>query len=397
MQRILLPPIALLLIASLACALSLPDTQPQATATGGAAATLTPAAVSTLANDAQEVEVIRTLPGELELVYKKVNPGVVNILVFHPEGAGSALPLGQGSGFVIDHEGHIVTNQHVVSGAGQIEVDFPSGLKAYAELIGVDPDSDLAVIKVDVPAEHLTPLPLGDSDQAQVGEFVIAIGNPFGLSSTMTVGVISAKGRTLDSERLSPGGQPFTAGDIIQTDAAINPGNSGGPLINLEGQVIGVNRAIRTDSSSASGDPVNSGIGFAVPVNIVRRVVPVLIEKGEFIYPFLGVSSLSDDIWNLPTLELLNLPPDAEGAYVTCVTPGGPADQGGVQGAGPCSSTTLAPGGDLIVAIDGEQVRDFSDLLSYLINHTSPGDTVTLTVLREGELLDLSVVLGGRE
>lgn len=397
MNRRLVVAFSFTLLASLACSLSFLDQLQPAQQNQAPLATLTSAPVPTLSAETGEVEVLASVPQELEILYQQVNPGVVSIIVYHPDGIDVAGPLGQGSGFVIDQQGHIVTNQHVVAGSGEIEVDFPSGLKAFATLVGTDPDSDLAVLRVDVPAEHLTPLPLGDSDLAQVGEFVVAIGNPFGLSSTMTVGVISAKGRTLQSERLAPGGAPFTAGDIIQTDAAINPGNSGGPLIDMQGRVIGVNRAIRTDSSSPAGDPVNSGIGFAVPVNIVRRVVPVLIEEGEFVYPFLGISSLSDDIWNLQTLEILGLPPDAEGAYVTCVTPGGPADEAGIQGAGPCATTTLEPGGDLIIGIEGQLVRDFSGLLSYLINHSSPGDTITLTVLRDGQQVDIDVTLGGRE
>jgi S1-C subfamily serine protease len=335
-------------------------------------------------------------PGSLSELYQKVNGGVVSILIFPAGGATDSLPLAQGSGFVIDTDGHIVTNQHVVSDGGDIEVDFPSGEKAYATLVGTDPDSDLAVLKVDVPAGTLTPLPLGDSDQVLVGDTVIAIGNPFGLSGTMTVGVVSAVGRTLESEHAAPGGTPFTAGDIIQTDAAINPGNSGGPLIDQQGDVIGVNRAIRTDSTNAAGSPLNSGIGFAVPINIVRRVVPVLINSGHYDYPYVGIQSLDDQLWTLKTLDALGLPSDATGAYVTCVTPGGPADQGGVKGAGDCQQVGLTPGGDLITAIDGQPVRQFSDLLSYLINKTSPGDQVTLTVQRDGQTKEIPVTLQPR-
>jgi 2-alkenal reductase len=332
----------------------------------------------------------------LASLYQNANPGVVNIITFPANTAAGSLPLGQGSGFVIDTDGYIVTNQHVVADAGDIEVDFSSGLKAWAELVGTDPDSDLAVLKVDLPADQLSPLPLGDSNQVQVGDYVVAIGNPFGLSSTMTVGIVSAVGRTLDSERAAPTGGAFTAGDIIQTDAAINPGNSGGPLINLQGEVIGINRAIRTESTTATGSPSNSGIGFAVPVNIVRRVVPALIEQGEYLYPFLGVSSLSEDAWNLKTVEALDLPANATGAYVTCVTPNGPADEAGMIGAAGCDELGLQAGGDLITAIEGQSVRAFSDLLSYLINNTRPGDTVTLTVLRDGETLQIDVTLEAR-
>ncbi len=215
----------------------------------------------------------------LTTLYEKVNPGIVSIQVLSQ--AGSSL----GSGFVLDKAGYIVTNFHVVEGARDLEVDFPSGMKIRGEVVGTDLDSDLAVIKVNAPEESLFPLPLGDSNQLKIGQSVIAIGNPFGLTGTMTLGIVSARGRTLDSLRQSLEGGNFVAGGIIQTDAAINPGNSGGPLLNLYGEVIGINRAIRTDNSNASGEPTNSGIGFAIPINIVKRVAPVLIEKGSYDYP----------------------------------------------------------------------------------------------------------------
>jgi len=306
------------------------------------------------------------------------------------------MPVGQGTGFVIDRQGHIVTNQHVVADAEKIEVDFPSGLRAWAEVLGTDLDSDLAVLKVDVPADQLVALPLGDSDQVQVGEMVIAIGNPFGLSGTMTSGIVSAIGRTLDSERAAPGGQPFSSGDIIQTDAAINPGNSGGPLLNLRGEVIGVNRAIRTESFTVSGDAASSGVGFAIPINIIKRVVPALIETGRYDYPYLGISSLSQTSLNLNTLERINLPPDTVGIYVTCVTPGGPADKAGLRGAGACNEGGLRPGGDLIVAIDGRPLTTFNDLISYLVSSTQVGQTIVVTVEREGERVDLTLTVGPR-
>jgi 2-alkenal reductase len=284
----------------------------------------------------------------------------------------------------------------VVADAETIEVDFPSGVRAWAKVLGADLDSDLAVLKVNVPAEQLSPLPLGDSDLVRVGETVFAIGNPFGLSGTMTSGIVSAIGRTLDSERASPGGQPFTSGDIIQTDAAINPGNSGGPLINLRGEVIGVNRAIRTESYTVSGDAANSGVGFAIPVNIIRRVVPSLIETGTYDYPYLGISSLSESTLNLNTLEQLDLPADTVGIYVTCVTDGGPADQAGLRGAGSCESSGLLPGGDLIVAIDGHPVETFNDLISYLVSSTHVGQQIVVTAVRGGQRTDLTLTVAAR-
>jgi 2-alkenal reductase len=281
----------------------------------------------------------------------------------------------------------------VVEGATQVEVDFTSGYKIYGTVIGTDLDSDLAVVKVNAPASELHPLPLGDSDTLSVGQTVIAIGNPFGLSGTMTTGIISALGRTLNSQRDAPGGGFFTAGDIIQTDAAINPGNSGGPLFNLNGEVIGVNRAIRTTNYSDTGEPVNSGIGFAIAINIIKRVTPVLIENGKYDYPYLGISSI--DELSLPQIEALGLK-SFTGAYVTTVTPNSPADQAGIRAGEEISSAGLPAGGDLIIAIDGRTIQRFDDLLRYLINNKSPGEDVILTVLREEEQVDVTITLGKR-
>ncbi|MBN1264875.1 MAG: trypsin-like peptidase domain-containing protein [Anaerolineales bacterium] len=331
-------------------------------------------------------------------LYAAVSPGVVTIKTFADMDGSidTTLELGQGSGFVIDREGHIVTNQHVIEGSEEIEVDFPSGLRVWAELIGVDLDSDLAVLKVDVPADELNPLSLGDSSLVQVGQAVIAIGNPFGLDGSMTTGIISAIGRTLDSQRASPGGQPFTAGDLIQTDAAINPGNSGGPLLNTSGEVIGVSRAIATEIFSTSGSAVNSGVGFAIPINILKKVLSSLIEEGSHAYPYLGISSLSAQSWNLKVLEQIGLPADASGAYVTCVTPGGPADRAGVIGAGSCSAASLLPGGDLITALNDHPVYEFNDLLAYLITETNVGDTITIHALRDGTEVEILLTLEAR-
>ncbi len=354
-------------------------------------------AIPTWAASAGEILELPALEG-FAAHYEALSPGVVAILTYSELGAphDGQIPTGQGTGFVIDTEGHILTNHHVIDGAKEIEIDFPQGIKAWAELLGKDPDSDLAVLKVDLPGLQLVPLPLGDSDSVRVGDPVAAIGSPFGLAGTMTVGIVSALGRTLDSERPAPGGSAFSAGDIIQTDAAINPGNSGGPLLNQRGQVIGVNRAIRTENFTVSGDAANSGVGFAIPINIVKRVVPLLIQDGSYRYPYLGISSLSSDRWTLPILEQLDLPPDASGAYVTCVTPGGPAEKAGLRGASSCDSEGLAPGGDLLVAIDGRSIADFNDLISYLVQHTSVGQEVIVTVLRDGKEVDLPVTIGPR-
>ncbi len=322
-------------------------------------------------------------------LFSKVNPGVVAIKTITNQGG--AL----GSGFVFDNAGHVVTNYHVVEGANQLEVDFPSGYKAMGKVVGTDLDSDIAVIKVDAPAQDLQPLALGDSEQLHVGQFVVAIGNPFGLNSSMTYGIISALGRALDSMRQAQDGSgTFSAGGLIQTDAAINPGNSGGPLFNLNGEVIGINRAIRTDASNTTGEPINSGIGFAVPSNIIKRVVPVLIEKGKYDYPYLGISSIDD--LPLDHVQELGLK-SYNGAYITSVMPGGPADKAGLQaGTQDTQTNGLKAGGDLIVGIDGTPIKTFDEMLSYLVVNKSPGDTVTLTILRGDQKLDVPVILGAR-
>lgn len=307
-------------------------------------------------------------------IYERVSPGVVSIQTK------DELSAGQGSGFVIDKDGHIVTNFHVVHGATDIEVAFPSGLIAKGEIVGEDADSDLAVVKVDAPPDELFPLSLGDSEQLRVGQLVVAIGNPFGLSGTMTTGIISGLGRIEESLNESPTGQLFTAGDLIQTDAAINPGNSGGPLLNLDGEVIGVNRSIRTFNVNAADEPVNSGIGFAISVNIVKRVAPALIADGAYDYPYLGLGSIELTLESAQQLGLDR----AIGVWVVNVVEGGPSDSAGI----------LVD--DVIVSIDGRELRNFGDLISYLFNYTSPGDTVSLGVVRGGEMLQLELVIGAR-
>ena len=314
-------------------------------------------------------------------LYDQANEGVVAIISYAGEIQGFDVALGSGSGFVYDDQGHIVTNYHVVEGATKLEVSFPSGIKTSAEVVGTDTDSDLAVLKVDLPAEELNPLTLGDSDLLRVGQLVVAIGNPFGLNGTMTTGIVSSLGRSLDSLNASSSGQPFAAGDLIQTDAAINPGNSGGPLLNLDGEVVGLNRAIRTYNTNENSDPVNSGIGFAVSVNIIKRVVPSLIADGSYAYPYLGISSYSD----IPMSEAERVGLDkALGAMVTAVVPDGPADQAGIQV------------DDVILAIDGHEVLTFSDMIGYLFTTASPGDVVEMGVWRNGEKLTIDFTLGSR-
>lgn len=321
-------------------------------------------------------------------IYEQSNPGVVAIQILSETGNGL------GSGFVIDEDGHIITNFHVIDGVSDLEVDFPSGFKTRGDVVGTDPDSDIAVIKVDVPPEELHPLPLGDSAEIKVGQTVVAIGSPFRFNGTMTTGIVSSLGRTLDSIRTAPGGSFFTAGDIIQTDAAINPGNSGGPLLNLNGEVVGVNRAIETFNINSQDEPLNSGIGFAIAINIVKRVVPSLISEGSYDYPYLGISSLNEI--NLLQQEALGLP-QSNGAYVSSVTPDSPAEQAGLRGGtDPTEFRNIFSGGDLIIAIDSLPVRTFSDLLSYLIQEKSPGDTIILTIIRDEREIDIDLILGKR-
>jgi S1-C subfamily serine protease len=367
-----------LLISTLACQLS-PTLSTQKTAPSLApTAIVQPAPLSPGGNE-QGVD--------LTALYERINPGVVSIQVITAEGGS------QGSGFVFDKDGHIVTNLHVVDGATQIEVDFSYDLKVYGKLVGTDSDSDIAVIKVSVPAEQLYPLAMGSAAALKVGQTVVAIGNPFGLSGTMTLGIVSAKDRTLDSLREAPSGGFFSSGAVIQTDAAINPGNSGGPLLNLNGEVIGVNRAIRTDSTNTSGEPLNSGISFAVNGDIVKRVVPVLIKSGKYDYPYLGISSMPDI--SLVAKDALKLP-QASGAYVTEVRPNSPAAKAGIVAAGADSNGQVGAGGDLIIAIDGQPVRVFGDMLTYLMTQKSPGDSVVFTLLRQGQKKEVTVVLGKR-
>jgi 2-alkenal reductase len=321
-------------------------------------------------------------------VYEKVNPGVVSIRGIN--GSDNSL----GSGFVVDRDGHIVTNYHVIEDADQLEVAFPSGQKTRAEVLGTDLDSDIAVIKVELDPEDLYPLILSDSDLVRVGQTVVAIGNPFGFHGTMTVGIVSGLGRSMESLHDAPGGGVFSAGDIIQTDAAINPGNSGGPLINLNGEVVGVNRAIYTGNFSSSGDPVSSGIGFAISINIVKRVLPVLISEGEYAYPYVGISSIND--LSLLQQEALNLT-RATGVYVNRITAGSPAESAGlISGSSSTAYPDLRAGGDLIIAIDGYEVLTFADFIGYIIKNKNPGDQIQMTVVRDGEIIEIMLTLGER-
>ena len=340
----------------------------------------TPTATSTVLPPVSQSGTSGDEEARLIAIYLAVNPGVVTIQT------SNAL----GSGWVYSSDGYIVTNQHVVESETQVEVDFVSGYKTYGTVVGTDPNSDLAVIKVDVPAEELHPLSLGDSDLLQVGQTVVAIGDPLTLNGTMTAGIVSALGRSEDSNAPTSGGGYFAAGDFIETDALLNHGNSGGPLLNLDGQVVGVNRSIQLDPTTG----VSSGLGYAISVNIVKRVVPELIEKGKFDYPYLGLSTY--DNFPLSVIQELGLQ-STTGAYITAVSPGGPAEQAGlVAGTQPTSIQGLYAGGDLIIAVDGQPAKVFADALRYIVLHKSPGDTITLTILRGDQQMDIPLTLGTR-
>ena len=382
------------------------------------AATPTPAPVQLPAEHKDALALAQAQQEALADLYDQVSPSVVNIKVTiaHPDvsggeglpGGGSPFSLpgmpgmpgqqgelppmrGEGSGWVYDTEGHIVTNNHVVEDADDIIVTFHDGRWAKGELVAADPQADLAVIKVDPPkGMELKPLPLAEPDSLRVGYSVIAIGAPFGLEETLTTGVVSAIGRSLPVGLDQMGGPHYSLPDVIQTDAAINPGNSGGPLLDLTGRVVGVNFAIESPVRGSSG------IGFAIPVSIVQRVVPALIQDGEYHYAYLGIRGQSVT----PELaEALGLPENVLGAYVDEVMPGGPADKAGVKGGSQVvdeNGIELHKGGDIIIAIDGEPVRQFNDLVSYLVTKAAPGQEVTLTVLRDGKEKDLKVTLGER-
>lgn len=297
---------------------------------------------------------------------------------------------GEGSGFVYDVEGHIVTNNHVVDGATTVRVTFYDDVSVPAEVVGVDPDSDLAVVKVDPKGLKLVPLRLGDSRSLKVGQRVIAIGNPFGLNNTMTTGIVSALGRSIPAGSSLLATNRFNIPDVIQTDAAINPGNSGGPLLNANGEVIGVNAAIESTSQSWAG------IGFSIPSAIVKNVVPMLIEGKDVTHPWLGISGTT----LTPQInDAMDMDADQRGVLVVEVTQDSPADDANLRGSDrrlEVEGLPLQVGGDVIVGIDDTQVNKFDDLLLYLTYNTTVGQDVSLTVLRDGKEQEVTVTLADR-
>ncbi len=340
-----------------------------------------------LPNTAQTETVLgKTSTADLSLpdLFKKVENSIVQITVRVDNagllGSGEAL----GSGFMYDTDGHIITNNHVVEGANKVTVTFLDGAAYKADIVGTDPYSDLAVIKVDVPKEKQNPLPLGDSSKLEVGQQVAAIGNPFGLSGSMTSGIVSQLGRLLPSEQ---GG--FSIPDVIQTDAAINPGNSGGPLLNLRGEVIGVNSAVQSQTGEFSG------VGLAIPSNTVKKVVPVLIKDGKYKHPWLGISS-TDVVPEIAQRLGLN---QTKGVLVIDVVAGSPADKAGIRGGSKqvtIDDKEIRIGGDVILSIDNTSVRKIDNILIYLDREKSVGDEVTLSIIRDHTPMQIKVVLGER-
>jgi serine protease Do len=406
---------ALLIAALLALSSCSLPALPAVQAASQAAPTAVPTAAPVVVSSSDSPGAVAALEGALELIYTRVNPSVVNVQVSQTAAAGSpAIPdvpgspfqfpapqgpqpqQGLGSGFVWDKEGHIVTNNHVVDGADRIRVTLYDGTTVPATLVGADPDSDLAVVQVDLPADQLQPVQVADSTQVKVGELVVAIGNPFGLEGTMTLGIVSALGRSLPAESATTQGPTYTIPDVIQTDAPINPGNSGGVLVDDQGRVIGVTAAIESPVRA------NAGIGFAIPSAIVQKVVPVLIQDGRYDHPYIGISgtSLTPELAGAMDLES-----GQRGVLVVDVTPGSPAEEAGLRGSDrqvDIEGQQARVGGDVIVAIDGspdgdrQAVKEFDDLVTYLARHTEVDQTITLTILRDGNEQTLDLTLAAR-
>lgn len=351
----------------------------------------------------QQQQVLSVGP-PLNAIFKKAENSVVQITSrlpiprSLPPGTQPQPPLtALGSGFISDTQGHIITNSHVIDGAQTADVTFVDGNRFTAKVVGNDVFSDIAVLKIVSNSSEQTkqqqdalssikPLPIGNSSSVEVGDQVIAIGNPFGLSDTMTTGIVSGISRVLPAA----GGIGFSIPNAIQTDAPINPGNSGGPLLNIRGQVIGISTAI------LSGTGGFSGIGFAVPSNTITKVVPTLIENGTYPHAFLGLSVAtltSDIVQNVTGLEAA--PPNLRGIYVDTITKGGPADKAGIHGT-TTDQYSKKHVGDIIMAIDGRQVLRSDDLITYLDQQKSVGDTVTFTVYRNGHTMDLKATLAAR-
>ena len=314
-------------------------------------------------------------------IFEKSETGVVRVNVQRNESADTA--NGVGSGFVFDKMGHIITNAHVVNGANKVVITFLDGRSYNAEIIGVDEFTDIATVKVNADLELLHPLSLGDSSNLKVGEQIAAIGNPFGLSGSMTSGIVSQLGRLLPSDN------GFSIPDVIQTDAAINPGNSGGPLLNMRGEIVGINTAIQSTTGEFTG------VGFAIPSQTIAKIVPVLIEKGEYKHPWIGISGRDIDPDLAKILELK----DAVGFMVVTVVKDSPASKAGLIGSDKTievDGTNYAVGGDIILAVDGKEVRKIDDILIHLQRAKSIGDEMVLEILRDGRTTNVTIILEER-
>ena len=326
-------------------------------------------------------ETILSTKKSLTLVelFEKSESGVVRIDV---DKINSSLETGSlGSGFVFDDLGHIITNAHVVESASSVTITFLDGSQYNAQIIGLDKFTDIAVIKVEEKPRYLHPLQMGDSSTLKVGEQVAAIGNPFGLSGSMTSGIVSQIGRLLPSQDTG-----FSIPNVIQTDAAINPGNSGGPLLNMAGKVMGINTAIQ------SGTGQSAGIGFAVPSNTILKVVPVLIEKGKYSHPWIGISGKDID----PELAKVRDLDQSKGFLIVTVVPGSPAEIAGLKGVSEIKiigDKEYPADGDIIISVDGKEVRKISDILIHLQEEKSVGDEMILGILRDGEVMHIILVL----
>lgn len=344
----------------------------------------------------------QTVDSETELlrsIYNRVNKSVVSIQVRIPaQSLGSSSNSSQngqyeyaaGSGWMYDAAGHIVTNAHVTDQTDRVEVTFSDDVIMRARVIGTDIDSDLAVLKVDGNVSAYPPLPIADSDAIVVGDRAIAIGNPFERAGTMTHGIVSGIHRSVTGLRRATSAGTYTIPDAIQTDAALNPGNSGGPLLNGNGEVIGVNEQIASEVRQSSG------VSFAIPSNLVKIVAETLIKNGRISHSYLGITGTSLD---LDYNEALRLPESTRGAYVLSLESGGPADKAGLKAGENTISIDgidVPVGGDVIVAIDKVPVHHFDDVTAYLFTHTTVGQTVTLTVLRDGKQQEIAVKLGAR-
>ena len=326
-------------------------------------------------------ETILSTKKSLTLVelFEKSESGVVRIDVDKINSSGETGSLG--SGFVFDDLGHIITNAHVVESASSVTITFLDGSQYNAQIIGLDKFTDIAVIKVEEKPRYLHPLQMGDSSTLKVGEQVAAIGNPFGLSGSMTSGIVSQIGRLLPSQDTG-----FSIPNVIQTDAAINPGNSGGPLLNMAGKVMGINTAIQ------SGTGQSAGIGFAVPSNTILKVVPVLIEEGKYSHPWIGISGKDID----PELAKVRDLDQSKGFLIVTVVPGSPAEIAGLKGVSEIKiigDKEYPADGDIIVSVDGKEVRKISDILIHLQEEKSVGDEMILGILRDGEVMHIILAL----